>query len=205
MSLDKSAHFVAAPSAEFVNPEVPALRKFKKAKDVVKALIVAKNPEAANLNWVNFNAAVNAGERKVTLSLKSGSELKDRYTMAEAQEFTYGFGGEGQELDFNALFTTVLGFSLTYSEEQYDAVIAALDDAALETSYAAETQILTVTVKETVENFDFTADNATLVTALFPGKSIQIQFVDDAIDVTPKFENKDLVIELADLVEAAAA
>lgn len=199
---DKNAHFVAAPSGDFVNPRVPALRQFRKAKDVVKALIVANNPEAAQLNWANFNASVNAAERKVTLSLKQGSELVDRYTMSEAKEFTYGFGESGQELDFNALFTQNLGFSLTYSEDQYEAVIAALDSAAFETSYAEETQKLTVTVKQTVNTFDFSASNATLVTALFPGQSIVIQFVDEAIDVTPKFENTDLVIRLEDLLEA---
>ena len=204
MSIDKSAYFVAAPSGDFQNPNVPALRQFRKVKDVVKALIVAKNPEAASLNWANFNVAVNAYERKLILTLKEGYELVDRYTMYEAKEFTYGFGESGKELDFNSLFTQTLGFSLTYSEDQYDAVIAALDSNAFETLYAPETQELTVTVKATVNTFDFSTDNATLVTALFPGKSVVIQFVDDAIEVTPKFANTDLVITMEDLLEAAS-
>lgn len=188
----------------FVAPEVPAVeRTYRKAKDVLKALLVKANPTASEVDFEDLEVELTPSENKFTLSLKEAHV--NRYILAEAIEFTYN------DIDFPQLMTgsTYLNFARQYDESQLDAVYTALggkdNNPHYTFAYAEETQELTVTVKPQNTKITFMEDDATPVTALFPGKSIVIAFKDDATDLAPKFTETNLSIELTDLLEAVAA
>lgn len=183
----------------FVSPAVPSQRAFKKVKDVVKALIAKANEKAANVDFTDLVATVDSEAHTVTLRLKE--TLTNNYVIegSTTGTLTYTYTA----VDFNKLITETLGFALTYTESEKDAVIAALPEG-LESSYDEATQKLTVTVAATTNEFGFSDDNVTLATALFQGASIEISFVDAAIDLAEVLPNRELVLVLEDLLEPAA-
>lgn len=188
----------------FVSPEVPEVtRTYRKAKDVLKALIVNANSEAANIDFQDLEVTLVPDERKFTLSLKEAHV--NRYILTTPVEFTYN------EIDFAQLVTgaSYLNFASQYDESKLEEVYVALggkdNNPHYEFSYAEETQELTVTVKAQNTKITFMDDDATPVTALFPGKKVVITFKDDATDLAPKFTETELNIELTDLLEAVAA
>lgn len=183
----------------FTSPAVPAQRAFKKVKDVVKALIVAKNEKGANVDFTDLVATVDADASTITLALKE--TLVNNYVISGSTSGTLVYNYT--PVDFNALITDALGFAATYSEADKDAVIAALPEG-FEYSYDEQTQVLTVTVAATTNEFSFGEDNVTLATALFQGKSFQISFVDEAIDLAEILPNRELVLAIEDLLEPVA-
>lgn len=183
----------------FVSPAVPAQRVFKKAKDVIKAMITAQNADAANVDFTDLTATVDATASSITLALKE--TLVNNYVIngSTTNTLVYTY----TPVDFNALMTTTLGFAATYTEADKDAVIAALPEG-FESSYDETTQKLTVTVSATTNEIGFGDDNVTLATALFQGQSFVISFVDAAIDLAEILPNRELVLALEDLLEATA-
>lgn len=187
---------IPAPSG-FVDAAVPARKSFKKAKDIIKAAIVAQNPDAAHLDFTDFKVAVDKDQRHLTLTLKD--ELKNNYNIGGEKTGNIVF--DYADIDFNTIMTTVLGFSAQYTEGKKDAVIAALP-AGLSHSYEETTQILTVTVDNQITAVDWSAENEVLGTVLFAGKTFQIAFFDHEIDVALKLPNRSLTMAVADFVQA---
>lgn len=198
----------AAPG--FVNPQVPAMKTVKKVNGIVERLIRAANPlldtnEYGRVSLEDFTASINAAARTITLDLKEPSARKHKFYVDGPITFNYAFNTDDGAMNFQRFVGVVLGFAGVYLEDQatLDSVVEALDPAAFDTSYDEANQTLTITVKATESEFDFTADNATLVTALFPGLSFNIEFHDDIVDITEYFPVTDITIQLTDLVENA--
>lgn len=197
-------------AAGFVNPEVPAMKTVKKVNGLVEQLIRAVNPlldtnEYGKVTFEDFIAKVDAQARTITLELKDPSERQNKFYIDGPITFSYAFDTEDGAMDFPRFVSNVLGFAGVYLEDQatLDEVVEALDPAAFDTEYDEVNQVLTIIVKETETEFDFGADNATLVTALFPGLTFNIEFHDDIIDITEYFPETNITIKLEDLVEAA--
>lgn len=194
-------YVVLPDDMSFVAPAVPVVeRTYRKAKDVLKALLVKANPTASEVDFEDLEVELKPAENKFTLSLKEAHV--NRYLLAQPIDFTYS------EIDFAQLLTgsAYLNFARQYDESQLDAVYAALggkdNNPHYELTYAEETQELTVKVKEQNTKVTFMEDDVTPVTALFPGKTVVIAFKDDATDLAPKFTETNLNIELTDLLEA---
>lgn len=183
-------------TAKFVDPAIPARKRFVKASTYLKSKLVELNPEAANLDFTDLEVTVDHAQRKLSLALKENHV--NRYVLAQPIELSYS------EIDFNKLITETLDFAQTYSKHQKDDVIAALP-AGLSTSYDESKGELTVTVDATASKVAFTEEDATLVTVLFQDASFVFNFVEDAVDIDSKFTVKDITVVLADLVEAIPA
>lgn len=180
--------------ADFVEPQVPAQKNFKKAHEVIRAAIEAANPDAAGkLDWSDFKALVNAQGNTVALSLVESP--KNRYVLDSDLVFSYN------DIQLIDVLTRGLGFASVYAESQKDAVVAALDSTLFQTEYNEATQVLTVTVKATANSINFTGENTTPATALLVGKTAQISFV-DIVDISELLVTRTLNITVADLVEA---
>lgn len=179
---------------DFVAPQVPVKRTFRKAKDVMKALMLKLNPDAQSVDFSDLKAVVN-GTTGFTISLVE-TPVNHYVIRNETQSIAFTY----QEVDFNALFTSSLGFAQTYLTTQKDDVIAALPEG-LEHSYNEENGELTVSVTTTEQDVTFVEDNATLCTALFQGKTFTISFVDEPIDLAAKFTATALTVDLAALLE----
>ena len=183
-------------AADFVNPAIPKQRTFKLASAVVKAAIRAAGNTVEDEVFEELNVAVNAAERKLTITLDE--EQAKRYIISEELVLDYS------ALDFSSLMVDVLGFARVYEEDRLDAVKAALP-AGLQATYDESTQKLTVTPVATASNFSFKADDTTLATCLFQGASFVISFADVAIDVAKLITNRNLTVTVQDLVEPVAA
>lgn len=183
-------------AADFVNPAIPKQRTFKLASAVVKAAIRAAGNTVEDEVFEELNVAVNAAERKLTITLDE--EQTKRYVISEELVLDYS------ALDFSSLMVDVLGFARVYEEDRLDAVKAALP-AGLQATYDEQTQKLTVTPIATASNFSFKAADNTLATCLFQGASFVISFADVAIDVAKLITNRNLTVTVQDLVEPVAA
>lgn len=183
-------------AADFVNPAIPKQRTFKLASAVVKAAIRAAGNTVEDEVFEELNVAVNAAERKLTITLDE--EQAKRYIISEELVLDYS------ALDFSSLMVDVLGFARVYEEDRLDAVKAALP-AGLQATYDEQSQKLTVTPVATASNFSFKAADNTLATCLFQGASFEIAFADVAIDVAKLITNRALTVAVQDLVEPVAA
>lgn len=175
-------------------PQLPQKRTFKKAKDVVKALILKHNPEANVVAFEDFEATVNTAAKTISLAI-SESTHDDKYVQDGPFEFNFTRATVAEVLQH-------AGFISTYHILQKDDVIAALPEG-FTTEYAENTKTLTVKVAPQVTTFGFGADSATSVAALLStDETFEITFIDDRIDLDVVFANRELTLAVEELFEA---
>lgn len=171
--------------------QLPQLRVFKKAKDVVKALILKANENANVVAFEDFEATVNTTAKTLSLAFLESAN-KTKYVQQGPFEFSFTRATVAEVLQH-------IGFISTYHILQKDDVIAALPEG-FTTEYAEDTKTLTVKVAPQVTTFGFGADSATSVAALLStDETFEITFIDDRIDLDVVSANRELTLAVEEL------
>ena len=188
---------VIIPAEEgFINPPVPARRQFKPAKDVLKAAIIARNPGMATVNFEDLKVTVDHSNHTLTLAIRDNVNTVYNFNGDKSGSKVLSYN----DIDFNAVLTTVLRFASVYLEESKNDVVATLP-RGLSHTYEDATQRLTVTVDNTNTNvITFLDTDTTPCTVLFVGKQAHIDFVDPRVDVEDVITVTNLSLSLEDLL-----
>lgn len=139
---------------------------FKKAKDVIKSLILKHNPEASKLTFTDFEVSVSANNKQLQLQLKDRNNPK--YKNADPVTFNYTCPTIADVL-------THMGISNSHPLSEKDAIIAKMPDE-FECRYIESDKTLTVSLNPINNTVGFDDSDNTSCATILVNESITIRF-----------------------------
>lgn len=157
---------------------------FKKAKDVIKSLILKHNPEASKLTFTDFEVSVSANNKQLQLRLKDRNNPK--YKNADPVTFNYTCPTLVDVLSH-------MGISNSHPLSDKDSIITKLPDDFTH-QYTEADKTLTVSLNPINNTVGFDDSDNTSCATILVNESITIRFTE------PKRVNLDNVVSTPELV-----